>query len=64
MIYIEKYYDSWLIKSTENEDFIFGPFDSESDAHFVAQMFRMNKIQLVKDVDYGEENLEDTNTVY
>lgn len=64
MFYVERFMQSSVIKSTMDEEFIFGPFESEADAEFVAQMFRMNKIIFNKGEEHGQESTEDTDTVH
>jgi hypothetical protein len=64
MYYIEPFFHHWVIKNSYDENFLFGPFESEADAHFVAQMFRANKIIFNKGEEYGEEGTEKSHSVY
>lgn len=66
MYYYTTWEQSFVIKNFENKDFIFGPFESESDTHFLTEMFNMNRLKLNQSEGdrLGKENIEDTNTVY
>lgn len=44
MIEVIAVFDMWVIGNTEEPEFVFGPFESEADALFVADMFRKKKI--------------------
>lgn len=62
--HLEPFFQHWSIKDRENADFIFGPFENESDAYFVVQMFNSGKIKFSKDGNHGKENFEEPNSVY
>jgi hypothetical protein len=63
MYYTEGYFDAWLIKKSDDEMFVFGPFDSQSDAWFVCEMLNAGKIKFEGGA-YGKEDTKDTHTVY
>lgn len=62
--YLEPFFHHWVIKDTCDESFVFGPFESESDAYFVMQMFNSKKLNFNKDDNYGEENTQESHTIY
>jgi hypothetical protein len=63
MHYIEGYFDLWIVKKSDDENFVFGPFDSQADAFFIAEMLNLGKITFEGDT-YGKEDTKDTHTVY
>lgn len=64
MYYLEPYFHAWIIKDGFNEDFLFGPFESEADAWFIVEMLKSGKIQFSKDVENGKEGIEEPHSVY
>lgn len=64
MFTVEPFFDKWVIHNTNDESFVFGPFDTEGDAEFIAQMFRMNKIIFNKGDNHGEASIEESHTVH
>ena len=64
MYYTEQYFNAWLIKSTVDEGFVFGPLESEADAFFMAEMFNTGKIQFNGDDTYGKKGFEEPYTVH
>jgi hypothetical protein len=62
--YMEPFFNHWVIKDNEDSNYIFGPFESEADAHFVMQMFNSGKLQLSKGDSYGEEDSQKSHAIY
>lgn len=56
MYTVEKYKGMFMIRYQDETSFILGPFTSESDAYFIAQMFQSDKIRFTKDDDYGKKD--------
>ncbi|MDK2600736.1 hypothetical protein QO179_24890 [Bacillus stercoris] len=64
MYYIEPFFNEWMIKKEYDDVFLFGPFESEGDAHFVSEMLNQDKLRVKLGVGYGEEDIKDTKTVH
>lgn len=64
MYYTEPYLNAWLIKKAHDDVFTFGPFNNESDAHFVCEMLNNDKLRFEVGVGYGEKGLKDSHPVY
>jgi hypothetical protein len=64
MYYPQLYSGLWVIRHATDDGFAFGPFHSEQDAHFIAQLLETNKIKIVEDDDHGKEGTEDTDSVH
>lgn len=63
MYYLEKYFNSWIVKHSERTPIQIGPFMCEADAFFLVEMLNQGYIKLAGDMR-DQEGFEDPYTVH
>ena len=65
MYHVKPFMNHWVIKHYIAKDFIFGPFETEGDAHFICEMLNTEKITVNFGVEHnGKEDTEESHTIH
>lgn len=57
-------FNMWIVGRTEDPEFVLGPFESKTDAEFIADMFDKGKLEFKGARNDGKANLEDAHPVH
>ena len=64
MYYYESFMNSFLIKKTHDDEFVFGPLSNESDTHFIVEMLNSGKLNFELGYGYAKKDSQEPNSVY